>query len=71
MGEKNNTVVVDQCNLAEAVVEVLVLPAVVVQFVVEQHTGVDIAEDLMVVGDVVVVVFLVVVVEKWNYYYHQ
>jgi hypothetical protein len=67
VGEKNNTVVVvDQCNLAEAVVEVLVLPAVVVQFVVQQHTGVDIAEDLMVVGDVVVV-FLV---EKWNYYYH-
>ena len=70
MGEKNNTVVVDQCNLAEAVVEVLVLPAVVVQFVVQQHTGVDIAEDLMVVGKVVVV-FLVVVVEKWHYYYHQ
>ena len=70
MEEKNNTVVVDQCNLAEAVVEVLVLPAVVVQFVVQQHTGVDIAEDLMVVGKVVVV-FLVVVVEKWYYYYHQ
>ena len=68
MGEKNNTVVVDQCNLAVAVVEVLVLLAVVVQFVVQQHTGVDIAEDLMVVGKVVVV-FLVVVVEKWNYHY--
>ena len=68
MGEKNNTVVVDQCNLAVAVVEVLVLPAVVVQFVVQQHTGVDIAEDLMVVGKVVAV-FLVVVVEKWNYHY--